>query len=67
MKTTSNNARVTLQRDVTRVCDYFSLQGVRCNAREIVQRLTARYLHQDGERLKADLSRSEVKETKGGE
>lgn len=62
VETRSNNARFILQRDVTRVCDYFSLQGVRCNARDITQRLINRYLKQDLEKLRADLSRSEVDE-----
>jgi RIO kinase 1 len=63
VETRSNsNARIVLQRDVTRVCDYFSLQGVRCNAREIVQRLSSRYLSVDAEKFKADMSRSEVDE-----
>jgi RIO kinase 1 len=62
VETRSNNARFTLQRDVTRVCDYFALQGVRCNPREILQRLTNKYLKQDIEKLRADLSRSETSE-----
>jgi len=63
VETSANtNARIILQRDVTRVCDYFSLQGVRCNARDIVQKLTNRYLKVDAEKFKADMSRSEVDE-----
>ena len=59
---TNYSAAFILERDVTRVCEYFTIQGVDCNAREIVQRMTKEYLKLDMEKLKADQSRSEYQE-----
>lgn len=59
---TNYSAAFILERDVTRVCEYFVLQGVDCNAREIVQRMTKQYLNVDMEKLKADQSRMEYQE-----
>ena len=59
---TNYSAAFILERDVTRVCEYFTLQGVDCNASQIVQRLTKEYLKVDMEKLKADQSRAEYQE-----
>jgi len=48
---TNRQAHAILQRDITRVCDYFGRQGVRCDAGAIMARLWARY----GEELAAEL------------
>ncbi|HEX2915970.1 MAG TPA: RIO1 family regulatory kinase/ATPase [Chloroflexia bacterium] len=40
---TNRNARFILQRDIMRVCEYFSRQGVRCNADAITEDLWQRY------------------------
>ncbi|MCA9883206.1 MAG: hypothetical protein KC615_02370 [Anaerolineae bacterium] len=37
------NAHDILERDVKRVCDYFSKQGVKCNAEKITRRLWSKY------------------------
>jgi len=63
VETSSNySAGFILKRDITRVCDYFVLQGVACDPNEIVLDMAARYLKQDLEKLKADQSRAEYKE-----
>lgn len=49
-----------LERDITRVCEYFAGQGVRCDARQVFQTLWRRYLEPDPELVAADLSRMEI-------
>ena len=51
-----------LERDITRVCEYFAGQGVRCDAARIFRTLWRRYLEPDPELLAADLSRLEIGE-----
>jgi RIO kinase 1 len=54
-------ARFILQRDIQRVCDYFSGQGVQCNARAISNRYWRRYVQQiDPQDRAADESRTEL-------
>jgi RIO kinase 1 len=48
---TNRQGRAILQRDITRVCDYFRRQGVRCDAGAIMARLWERY----GQELAAEL------------
>jgi RIO kinase 1 len=54
---TNGQAYTILQRDITRVCDYFSAQGVRCNPSGIMDRLWRRYVAKDAQVLAADVSR----------
>lgn len=49
-----------LERDITRVCEYFAGQGVRCDAQQVFQTLWRRYLEPDPELVAADLSRMEI-------
>ncbi|MBN1657122.1 MAG: hypothetical protein JXA93_01910 [Anaerolineae bacterium] len=54
-------ARLILERDIERVCDYFRAQGLRPNARTIADRMWRRYMGEmDPEDLAADLSRVEL-------
>lgn len=50
------HAREILQRDITRVCEYFSEQGVRCEPDAIMRRLWKRYVELDAALQAADLS-----------
>jgi RIO kinase 1 len=50
------HAREILQRDITRVCEYFSDQGVRCDDEQIMRRLWKRYVELDAKLQAADLS-----------
>jgi RIO-like serine/threonine protein kinase len=40
---TNSHAYEILGRDVTRVCEYFAQQGVRCHAADITNQLWSRY------------------------
>ena len=52
----NSNARFILERDITRVCEYFARQGVRSNPREIFFRLWDKYaLNRRIERTQEDL------------
>jgi RIO kinase 1 len=53
----NRQARFILQRDVTRICDYFAQQGVTRNPRAIANDLWQRYVEQDGRLRAADESR----------
>jgi RIO kinase 1 len=53
----NGQAYTILQRDITRVCEYFSRQGVRCNPSGIMERLWRRYAAKDARVLAADMSR----------
>jgi len=44
---TNNRAYGILERDITRVCQYFARQGVRCDADGIMEELWARYVQID--------------------
>jgi RIO kinase 1 len=50
------HAREILERDITRVCEYFSEQGVRCDATQIMGRLWKRYVELEEHLKAADLS-----------
>jgi RIO kinase 1 len=58
----NNSARFILNRDITRVCDYFAQQGVPTNAYGLFRHLWQRYAQVDASLLAADLSRREVDE-----
>ncbi len=58
----NSNARFILERDIQRVCEYFSAQGVACEAPELVRRLWRRYNPRSAQDTAADLSRFEVDE-----
>lgn len=58
----NSNAYTILQRDITRICEYFSKQGVDCNAQETTQRLWNRYVERDEIGIVADMSRYETEE-----
>ncbi len=53
----NDQARVILERDIQRVCDYFAAQGVQRDASKIARRLWKRYFELPAEYRKADLSR----------
>ena len=50
---TNDNARIILRRDLQRVCEYFSAQGVDCDAERIMGDLWGRYV---GSKLRAQLA-----------
>jgi RIO kinase 1 len=52
----NRNAPGILARDILRVCEYFTKQGVECDAREISRDLWQRYLRIPGHLLRADES-----------
>lgn len=56
----NSDARAIFYRDVTRICDYFAGQGVRCDAEQTARRLWKRYAEPDARDRAADLSRLEV-------
>ena len=58
----NSNARMILQRDITRVCEYFSGQGAECDAAGIMDMLWERYLAVDPVEFAADMSRYEVED-----
>ena len=47
--TTNSRAYAILHRDVTRICEYFSRQGVACDPAPLVERLWTRYVDQETE------------------
>lgn len=53
----NSQAYMILKRDITRVCEYFSGQGLRCNPSGILDRLWRRYAAKDARALAADMSR----------
>ena len=53
----NQQARFILQRDVTRICEYFAQQGVVRNPRAITAELWQRYVERDGRDRAADESR----------
>jgi RIO kinase 1 len=55
----NHNAAFILERDVTRICEYFSAQGVKCDAEGLFDDLWARYIRIDPEIEAADRSRLE--------
>jgi RIO kinase 1 len=50
------HAKEILERDITRVCEYFSDQGVRCDPDAIMRRMWKRYVELDAKLQAADLS-----------
>ena len=58
----NSNAYSILERDITRVCEYFQRKGVDCNEEAITTEMWQRYLAVDPEDRKADLSRYEEEE-----
>jgi RIO kinase 1 len=57
----NSNARFILSRDVQRVCDYFTLQGLNINARGLADHLWQRFQTRSEIDLQADLSRTLAK------
>lgn len=53
----NSNARMILERDVTRVCDYFAPRGVKCDASDITHKLWQKYMGKAGYYREVDLSR----------
>jgi RIO kinase 1 len=53
----NRQARFILQRDITRLCEYFARQGVVQNPRAITAELWQRYVEKDGRDRAADESR----------
>lgn len=58
----NGNARSILERDVTRICDYFAEQGVERDPEAITHRLWKRYVAKSSRDQKADESRLTVDE-----
>lgn len=58
----NGNARFILERDVTRICDYFAAQGVERDPEAITHRLWKRYVAKSSRDQKADESRLTVDE-----
>ncbi len=50
----NNNARIIFERDVTRVCEYFQRQGVRCDAKATAKRIWT-YKHDESFPIDYDL------------
>jgi RIO kinase 1 len=55
----NDNAYMILHRDVTRICQYFSRQGVDCDAQDVIDYLWGRYVGSDSTGRAADASRFE--------
>lgn len=55
----NDNAYMILHRDVTRICQYFSKQGVDCDAQDVMDYLWERYIGSDFTGRVADASRLE--------
>lgn len=53
----NSQAYFILQRDIERVCEYFSRQGVKTNAKGTMHYLWKQYVEQDADQRAADLSR----------
>ena len=63
VRSTSNRtARLILRRDVQRVCEYFTEQGVRCDADSLYETLWKRWAEPRADWVAADLSRWEEDE-----
>ncbi|MCL4255512.1 MAG: hypothetical protein KJ043_17270 [Anaerolineae bacterium] len=54
----NSNARMILERDITRVCDYFAPRGVNCDASDITHGLWQKYVGKVGFYREVDLSRT---------
>jgi RIO kinase 1 len=63
----NRQARFILQRDVTRICEYFSRQGVYSRPRAIADELWARYVEKNPHERAADESRLMLNEEWAGE
>jgi RIO kinase 1 len=57
----NSNARFILTRDVQRVCDYFTVQGLNVNARGLADHLWQRFQTRSENEVLADLSRTLAK------
>lgn len=57
----NSNARFILTRDVQRVCDYFTMQGLSINARGLADHLWQRFETRSENEMMADLSRTLAK------
>ena len=60
--TSNKRAPEILERDVTRVCQYFAQQGVDCDPEALLEDFWERHLAPDPESLAADLSLSELED-----
>jgi RIO kinase 1 len=58
----NSNARMILERDITRVCEYFRSYGLKHNPQDILRSFWRRYVERNAEEMKADLSRMLEKE-----
>ena len=58
----NSKAYFILERDITRVCQYFKRQGVKCDSRAIMRDLWKRYIEKDPFLVTADESRKAVDE-----
>ena len=57
---TNPNARFILERDISRVCQYFSQQGVACDAKRIARHFWQRYLKAEEEMRELDRLTAEL-------
>jgi RIO kinase 1 len=58
----NSQSRFILSRDIQRVCDYFSLQGVPTHAKAITEEMWERYMAVNANNILADLSRDQEPE-----
>lgn len=58
----NDQARMILERDIRRVCEYFAQQGVQRDPDKIARRMWKRYFELPAEYRKADLSRLEAEQ-----
>lgn len=58
----NSQARMILQRDIQRICDYFAAQGIHADAHFTFKRLRKHYLSTDEKAIQADISRLEVRD-----
>jgi len=54
----NTNARMILERDITRVCEYFAPRGVKCDPSDITHKLWQKYVGKVGFYREVDLSRT---------
>ncbi len=54
----NSNARMILERDITRVCEYFAPRGVKCDPSDITHGLWQKYMGKAGYYREVDLSRT---------
>lgn len=62
LRESNSQARMILQRDIQRVCDYFAGLGVHADAHFTFKRLQRKFLATDERGIQADMSRYEIRD-----